>query len=98
MLPTKTQGTPHLDIYKKIAQAVVALILPTITMAVDAAVSAGMDQLHKEIGKQARRMTETECPISTLEDEVYQNNGTLQQHSQIHAIIQEKLEDLENRS
>lgn len=83
---------------ERIAQAVATLIFPTITTVVDTAMAAYIDQIRKELTDQTRRVTEAECHISVLENELCQNNDTLQQHSQIHAIIQVKLEDLENRS
>lgn len=54
----------------------------------------GTKQLCKEFGDLAHRLSEAEYSISTLEDELYQINSTLQQHFQIHSAIQEKLEDL----
>lgn len=51
MLLPEPPVTPLSDSYEKIAQAVVALILPIITSVVDNAVSSGIEQLCKELGE-----------------------------------------------
>lgn len=72
------------------SQAVAALLFPTITAAVDRAVTTGIAQLCKELGDQAQILPEAKHRISMLEDDLYQNNATLQQYSQIHTAIQKK--------
>lgn len=52
--------TAHDPAYTKIAEAVAALLSPTITSAVETAISQGMAQIHKEIGIHRQRLAETD--------------------------------------
>lgn len=63
------------------AQAVAALVSPTITAALDRAIAAGIAQLRKEMEDQAKRLSELELRGSDLEDEV-QSSITSDQQSQ----------------
>lgn len=80
------------DSYRKIAQAVAAILTPTITSAVDRA------EPMKEIGEHSQRLTEAEQRISSLEDEQYQTNAAIEKYTQAQELLHEKIEDLENRS
>lgn len=49
--------------YSRIAQAVAMLLSPTITSVVDRAVTAGIDQLYKELRDHAGRISEADHRI-----------------------------------
>lgn len=55
-----TGNQESIDSYDKIAQAVAALLSPTITDAVERAVSAGILQLCKDLGDHSQRIMEAE--------------------------------------
>lgn len=84
--------------YARIAEAVAALLAPTIFSAVEAAVTQGMAQLLKELSKQLQRIQETEHWLSFIEDEMLQASNAFHVHDEALQAIQEKLEDLENHS
>lgn len=84
--------------YDRIAQAVAALLSPTITAAVDRAVSAGILQLCKELGDHSQRIMEAEQRIFSLEDDQYTMHVTLEKFTQAQQHLHERMEDLENRS
>lgn len=48
------------DQYAGLAQAIAALLSPTIMAAVDRAIAAGMTQLKNELGEHAKRLSEIE--------------------------------------
>ena len=81
-----------------IAQAVVALLGPTLTATVDAAVHRGLEQLHIEVQAQAQRLTHAEDRISSLEDDSSAASAMLARIDVAHRDIWRKLDDLENRS
>lgn len=83
--------------YGKIAQAVASLLSPTITAAVDRAVTAGIDQLRKGLRDHASRLLEAEHHISELEDDLQISQAAAHQASQTTRYILDKL-DLENHS
>lgn len=58
------------DQYSGLAQAVAALVSPTITSAVDRAIAVGITQLGKEQGDHPKRLSELEHRMSDLEDEI----------------------------
>lgn len=64
--------------YTGLAQAVAALLSPTITAAVDRALAAGIGQLRNELGDRPKRLSEAGYRISDVEDEV-QNTFTTEQ-------------------
>lgn len=71
LLPTATLPASAMDPqYQLMAQAVAAIISPTITEAVERAVAAGISQLRKELGDQARRILEVKHGVSDLKDEL----------------------------
>lgn len=80
------------------AQAVADLLSPTITSAVDRVVTAGIDQLRRELKEQAGRLNVAEQRIADLEEEAWNTHETALQASQTQQYILEKLDDLENRS
>lgn len=84
--------------YTKMAQAVATLLSPTITAAVERAVTAGIDQLWRDIREQAGRLTKIEQHVSDLEEEAQSSQAAAQQASQTQHYILEKLDDMENRS
>lgn len=106
--PSQTTGTnvsPHIfnpsgddSQYIRIAEAVAALLKPTINEAVEKAVSQGIVQLKKEMGAQGKRLQEAELRIASLEEELQQANSAIKNHDLACQIFQEKLTDLENRS
>lgn len=57
------------------------LLSPTITTAVDKAVTAGLEQLMKELKEQSQQISEAAHWISTLVDELLQACTTIQQYS-----------------
>lgn len=89
---------PPGDQYASLAQAVATLLSPTITAAVDRAIAAGITQLIKELGDQAKRPSELELCISDLEDEVQTSFTSDQQSEKAQQFILDKLDALENRS
>lgn len=94
-LPDMTdQGSTH----KRIAKAVAALLSPTITAAVERAVAEGMQQLRKEIGEHAARLSMAEHRISSMEDDQHNIEGVLERFTQDQQRLHERMEDLENRS
>lgn len=74
------------------------LASPTTTAAVDRAVTAGIDQLRREIREQVGKLNEAEQRISELEEEAQNSQAAAHQNSQTQHYILEKLDDLENRS
>lgn len=74
------------------------MLSPTITAAVERAVSAGIMQLCKELGDQSQRLTEAEQPISSLEDNQYTMNVALEKFTQGQQHLHERMDDLENHS
>lgn len=79
-----------------IAQAVVALLTPTLAATVDAAVQRGLEQLHVELKAQADRIAYTEEKISVLEDDNAAHSAVLARLSHFNRPV-DKLDDLENR-
>lgn len=63
-----------------LAQAVAALLSPMITAAVDRVIAAGITQLGKELGNQAKRLSELEHCLSDLKDEM-QSSHTYEQQT-----------------
>lgn len=86
------------DQYGRMAQAVAALLSPTITAAVDRSVSAGIDQLRRELREQAGRLNEVKHCLSDLEEEAQSSQTAALQASQTQHYILKKLDDLENRT
>lgn len=82
----------------KIAQAVAALLFPTITAAVDGAASSGIEQLRRELDDHAKRLTEAELHLSDVEDELHQSQLASKQVSQTQQYLLEKIDDLGNCS
>lgn len=80
------------------AQAVADLFSPTITAAVDRAVTAGIEQLQREIREQAGGLTEVEQHVSDLEEEAQSSQAAAHQASQSQQYILEKLDDQEKHS
>lgn len=83
--------------YSCLAQAVTALLSPTITTAVDRAIAADITQLRKELGYHAKFLSELEHCIFDLEDEIQSSHATEQQSRYTQQYILDKLDDLENR-
>lgn len=86
------------EVYDKIAQAVATLLSPTITLAVDRAITAGIDQFHSELREHASRLSEAENRISVIEGEIQSSHTESLQAFKTQQYILEKLDDLENRS
>lgn len=84
--------------HQQIAQAVAALLSPTITAAVDRAVSTGILQLRKELGEHSQRLIEVEQRISSIEDDQYHMSADMEKYSQAQQHLHDRMEDLENRS
>lgn len=61
---------------ESIAQAVTALLAPTIAASVEKAVQAGMTQFKKDLDDHAARPTETDLRLYNIEDEHYQAQAT----------------------
>lgn len=59
--PAAVALIPPDDQNSGLAQAVAALLSPTITVVVDRAIAAGITRLRKELGDQAKCLTELEC-------------------------------------
>lgn len=91
------QASPK-DQYNKIAQPVAALLSPTITSAVDKAVTAGINQLRRELKEQAGRLNVAEQRIADLEEEPLSTHETTLKASQTPQYKLEKLDDLKNCS
>lgn len=95
--PTYPSTLPMDHSTKHIAQAVAALLAPSIASIVEKAVQAGMDQTKKELGGHTSRLNEAEIRLSTIEDGRYQDQFTEQNQDKPNQFILQKLEDLENR-
>lgn len=52
---------------ERIAQAVAALLAPTIASSVEKTVQAGMAQIRKELGEHATHLNETDIRLSNIE-------------------------------
>lgn len=84
--------------HASIAEAVAALLAPTIVSAVETAVSQGISQLKKELGVHLQRIQETEHRIFSVEEEVLQVFSTVSSHDDALQVLQDKLEGQENTS
>lgn len=84
--------------YAGLAQAVAAVLSPTITAAVDRKNAAGITKFKKELEDQAKCLSELEHHLSDLEDEIQGYHTFKQQAKNMQEYILEKLDDLENRS
>lgn len=80
------------------ALAVAAILSPTIAEAVERVVAAGISQLCKELGEQARRLSEVEHRLSDLEDELQTSFTNDAKSAQTQQYLLDKIDDLENRS
>lgn len=81
-----------------IAQAVATLLTPMVTEAVDQAVLKGLEHLHKELRLQTLRIDQAEDRISTIEDDATATSAAVARLSLIQRELQDKVDDLENRS
>lgn len=82
-LPVSSAPALSEEEYSRIVQAVAALLLPTITAAVDRAVSTDNDQIRKELRDHAGRISEAEHHISEMEEEILKSDTAAHQASQI---------------
>lgn len=73
---------PPRDQYNKIAKPVAAHLSPTITEALDRAITVGISQLMQELGNHAKCLSELEHCLSDLEGEVHASHTTDQQYAQ----------------
>lgn len=92
-----TEGEQHMD-YTGIAEAVVKLLHPTIVQAVEQALMQGMKELKQDIQAHSKRIGDTEQRISLLDDDLHQAQIQLNDADKRFLEIQQKLDDLENRS
>lgn len=77
-----------------IAQAVVALLTPTLAATVDTAMQRGLEQLHLEFHAQAQWIIHAEERISSLEDDTTAYSAVLAQLSNSNRDLWDKLDDL----
>lgn len=78
------------------AQAVVVLLTPIITEAVDHAILKGLEHLHKELQFETLRIGQAEEWISSMEDEAAATSAVIVRLSSLQKELQDKVEDLEN--
>lgn len=81
-----------------IAQTVAAILVPTIFTSVEKAVTAGMQQIKKELGEHASCLNEDEDKIASIEEELYNAQDNEEAQDNTNKYVLQKLEDFENRS
>lgn len=69
-----------------------------VTEAVDQAVLKGLEHLHKELQLQTLRIDQAEDRISAIEDDATATSAAVARLSLIQRELQDKVDDLENRS
>lgn len=84
--------------YTKIAEAVAKILKPTITAAVEHAMQQGLLQIRQDIAAHASSLKEAEHRINTLEEDLLEAHAKLSHFNSLTQAMQEKIDDLENRS
>lgn len=99
-LPLETSTLTQMDPASpaSIAQAVVTLLIPMVTEAVDQAVLKGLEHLHKEIQLQTLKIDQAEDRISSIEDKAAATSATVAKLSSIQHELQDKVDDLKIHS
>lgn len=84
--------------YSRMAEAVAAMLKPTIQETVAAAVQQGIEQLRRDLAAQTQSLKEMEERISGLEDDTSQSQGKVQMLENKLQNVLDKMDDLENRA